>query len=189
MDIRILRPEHQAKYFLCIQPKGHYQTAEAASRNDWDNCPRSPSELQCFTLLRTGVGCSGAARWWKSLSDLETYGAGAWSLQELVSWLLKLQSEHGAVSLKSIPQPMTWQTEISVQISPQVWAPEATEFEITSWKCRRDVCLERDLHGLEGRVQDDWAGENNSLRLFPWLYSLRTVQMHRVYEISKAWSL
>lgn len=44
---------------------------------------------------------------------------------------------------------MTWQTEISVQISPQVWTPEATEIEITSWKCRRDVCLERDLHGLE----------------------------------------
>lgn len=74
---------------------------------------------------------------------------GAWSLQELVSWLLKLQSEHGAVSLKSILQPMTWQTEISVQISLQVWAPEATEFEITSWKCHREVCLEGDLHGLE----------------------------------------
>lgn len=40
--------------FLQLQPKGHYQTDEAASRNDWDSCPRS----QRFTWLRTGPECS-----------------------------------------------------------------------------------------------------------------------------------
>lgn len=159
--------------FLCIQPRGHYQTAEAASRNDWDNCPHSPPERQCFTLLWTGAGCSGAARWWKSLSDLETHGAGAWSLQELVSWLLGLQSEHGAVSLKSIPQPMTWQTEISVQISPQVWAPEATESEISSWICR----LPRARFTWLGNVDVKWEGTgwwgwHSSLRFISWFFLL-----------------
>lgn len=89
-----------------------------------------------------GQGVLERAWWWKSLSDLETHGAGAWSLQELVSWLLKLQSEHGAVSLKSIPQPMTWQTEISVQISPQVCAHRSHRI----WD--RLMEIEQDLHGF-----------------------------------------
>lgn len=108
--------------FLQLQPRGHYQTDEAASRNDWDSCPRS----QRFTWLRTGQ--SVLSRLVVKDSVWPGDARGGCPLITGIGFLASgVTIRAWAVSLKSIPQPMTWQTEISVQISQQVWD---TEFEI-----------------------------------------------------------